>query len=373
MDMATLKRRVVVIGGGYAGVKLARELDEFADVTLIDGKEVFFHRIASLRSSVDNAWTHAPFIPYTTLFRHGRILLDRAVGIRTAERLVLLRSGQQLPYDVLVVATGADYQEPARFTGTTVEEATKSFLGHQQRAAEARSMLVIGGGPSGVELSAELRRTRPDATVTLAHSGPYLLSRAGSPWLGHKAQGWLENHDVRVQVKTRISSAGGGPSQLRDQAGTAFGADLVFWTTGTTPNTLWLRLAGHGDWLDGTGRVKVDAHLRVVGHPDVFAIGDVNDVTEPKLSPTAMAQGEAAAHNVRAYLDRTAKHAGQPRSYRPAPARVFSVPFGPEGGVTLFPVLGRGAAVLGDRVTSAVKSRSLALSYANDLLNRPRT
>ncbi|GHJ37992.1 NAD(P)/FAD-dependent oxidoreductase [Streptomyces sp. TS71-3] len=370
--MDTAKRRVVVIGGGYAGVKVARELDDHADVTLIDGKEVFFHRIASLRASVDENWTTAPFIPYSSLLRNGRTVLNKAVGIRTAERLVMLQSGHQLPYDALVISTGADYQEPARFTGTTVEQASESFHAHQLRAARARSVLIVGGGPSGVELAAELRRVRPDARVTLAHSGSYLLSRTQSRRLGRRALAWLRSHDVDVRLDTTISSTGGGSSSLRGQDGTPYDAEVVFWTTGTTPNTLWLRLAGRGDWLDADGHVKVDGHLRVLGRQDVFAVGDVNDVSEAKLSPTAMAQGSAAAHNIRTFLDRGA-HVGEYRAYKPAPLRAFAVPFGPEAGATLFPILGRGTAILGDRATAAIKSRHLALPYANDLLNRPRS
>jgi NADH dehydrogenase FAD-containing subunit len=370
MATTTNARRVVIIGGGYAGVRLARDLDRYADVTLIDLKEAFFHRIAALRASSDDEWTYAPFIPYDSLLTHGRVVHDKAIGIRTAERQVLLASGAVAPYDVLVLATGADYQEPARFTGRTIAEAATSFHSHQRRAAEARSMLVIGGGPSGVELSAELRRANPGATVTLAHSGSRLLSRLGAGRMGRRARAWLEEHDVRVLVNTFVSSAGGVGSRLRDQAGSPLGADVVFWTTGTTPNTLWLRLAGLGGWLDESGHVRVDGHLRVLGQRDVFAIGDVNDVAEAKLSPTALAQGQAAAHNIRAQLDGV-RHSTRPRPYQPAPVRAFSVPFGPDGGTTLLPVLGRDALVLGNRATARVKSRSLMLPTVKELLGRP--
>ncbi|MFF2523414.1 NAD(P)/FAD-dependent oxidoreductase [Streptomyces liangshanensis] len=369
--MTTSARRVVVVGGGYAGIKLARGLDEIAQVTLIDLKEVFFHRIASLRASTDPAWTHAPFIPYDRLLDRGQVLLNKVVGIRTAEREVVLATGDVLAYDVLVIATGADYQEPARFTGTTVEEAARAFRSHQQRAVRARSALVIGGGPSGVELSAELRRANPAATVTLAHSGPHLLADHHSARPGRRAQAWLEAHDVRVQLNTLVSSAGGGPSRLQDQAGNSVGADLVFWTTGTTPNTLWLRLAGLGGWLTPGGHVKVDDHLRVVGQRDIFAIGDVNDVAEAKVTPSALAQGDAAVHNIQEYFARGSKHGGEARPYRPAPVRIHSVPFGPEAGLTVLPFHGRDTAVLGSRVTVNVKSRNLMLPHVRGLLKSP--
>ncbi|MGW6961103.1 NAD(P)/FAD-dependent oxidoreductase [Streptomyces chartreusis] len=357
--------------GGYAGVRLARELDADADVTLIDFKEAIFHRVASLRASADTDWTYAPFIPYDSLLANGRVVRNKVVRIDPEQRRVVLATGHRVPYDVPVIATGADHQEPARFTGNTVAEAAASFRGHQRRITDARSLLVIGGGPSGVELAAELRLANPRASVTLAHSGQRLLSHHGTGRMGRQARSWLERHDVRVLLDTFVSSAGGVGMGLRDQTGSPLGADVVFWTTGTTPNTLWLRLAGLGAWLDERGHVKVDDHLRVVGRRDIFAIGDVNNVSEAKLSPSAVAQGEATAHNIRAYLDQ-GKHGNTPRPYKPAPVRIFSVPFGPDGGTTLLPALGRDVLVLGNRATAALKSKHLAIPIMEKLLGRPK-
>ena len=66
---------VIVIGGGYGGIRLARQLDEYARVTLVDRKEVFFHRIAALRAGVQEEWTTTPFIPYDRLLANGRVMV----------------------------------------------------------------------------------------------------------------------------------------------------------------------------------------------------------------------------------------------------------------------------------------------------------
>ncbi|MFC8142092.1 NAD(P)/FAD-dependent oxidoreductase [Streptomyces paradoxus] len=353
---------VVVIGGGYAGVRLARRLDGTARVTLVDRKEVFFHRVASLRAGVRPEWTHTPFIPYDRLLRHGRVATGKAVRIDTTERQVVLATGERLPYDVVVIATGADYPEPARFTGTTTEEAAKSFAEHQRNVATAEHVLVVGGGPGGVELSAEIRLARPDARVTLAHSGPALLDATGSTRPGRKALAWLESHDVEVRLDS-FMSPGNDFGTYRDARGTVVEADLSFWATGTTPNTLWLRLAGHGDWLNGAGRVKVDRTLRVEGRLDVFAVGDVNDVSELKITPAALAQADIAAHNIRAYLQSSGKHRKEPRFYRPIQRTPLIVPFGPAHGLTVLPVPGGESAVLGSRTTTLAKAKSLMTPY----------
>ncbi|MFF3372530.1 NAD(P)/FAD-dependent oxidoreductase [Streptomyces sp. NPDC002680] len=353
---------VVVIGGGYAGVRLARRLDETARVTLVDRKEVFFHRIASLRAGVHPEWTVAPFIPYDRLLRHGRVVVGKAVRVETAEREVVLGTGERLPYDVVVIATGADYPEPARFTGTTVEEAAESFAGHQRHIAAADHVLVVGGGPSGVELSAEIRLARPDARVTLAHSGSALLHATGSERAGRKARAWLESHDVEVLLDS-FMSPGNDFGTYRDARGHIIAADRSFWATGTTPNTFWLRMAGHSDWLNAAGHVKVDRTLRVEGRPDVFAVGDVNDVSELKITPVAIAQADLAVHNIRSYLQSSGRHRRQPRFYRPIHRTPLVVPFGPADGVTMVPVPGGETAVLGGRTATLAKAKTLMTPY----------
>lgn len=303
-----------------------------------------------------------PFIPYDRLLRDGRIVVGKAVRVDTDERQVVLATGERLPYDVVVIATGADYPEPARFTGTTTEETIKSFAGHQRKIAAAEHVLVVGGGPSGVELSAEIRLARPDARVTLAHAGAALLNSAGSRRAGRRALAWLESHDVEVRLDS-FMSPGNDFGTYRDARGNIIDADLSFWATGTTPNTLWLRLAGHGDWLNAAGHIKVDRRLRVEGHPDVFAVGDVNDATELKITPVALAQADLAAHNIRVHLRSSGRHRKEPRLYRPGRRTPLIVPFGPADGLTVLPVPGGESAVLGGRASVPAKAKTLMTPY----------
>ncbi len=116
------------------GVRLAKRLDGLARVTLVDRKEVFFHRIASLRAGVRPEWTHSPLHPVRPAARQrpgGRGQGASASTPPSGRSSSPPASG--CPYDVVVIATGADYPEPARFTGTTAEEAAKSFAEHQQQ------------------------------------------------------------------------------------------------------------------------------------------------------------------------------------------------------------------------------------------------
>ncbi len=158
-------------------------------------------------------------------------------------------------------------------------------------------------------------------------------------------------------------SPGNDFGTYRDAHGNVIDADRSFWATGTTPNTFWLRMAGHSDWLNSSGHVKVDRTLRVEGWPDVFAVGDVNDVSELKITPVALAQADLAVHNIRAYLQSSGKHRRQPRSYRQIHRTPIVVPFGSADGVTMLPVPGGETAVLGGRTSTLAKAKTLMTPY----------
>jgi apoptosis-inducing factor 2 len=355
-------KRVVVIGGGYAGTRLARELDAIADVTLVDRKEAFFHRIASLRAAVRGNWTEKPFISYGKLLANGRVVHGTATGLDTEDKAVLLKSGERLGYDVAVIATGAEYAEPGRFAGVTVEEAAKAFRDAQERFSAAAAVLVVGGGPAGVELSAEIKLVHPDTPVTLVHARGRLLDGDHNPKLGDRALARLRAIGVDVRLGVTVSEP--EPGRHVTSAGETIEADTVIWATGTTPNTDWLR--DHDGWLDETGRVKVDEYLRAGGQPDVFAVGDVNDVPEAKLAQWAVAQGKAAAGSIRAVLDGKAPA----KPYAPAKMKLMAVPLGPDDGVMLLPLSGQGV-VAGAGMAKAIKSRGMFLSQFRKSLGQP--
>ncbi|MGH3164104.1 MAG: FAD-dependent oxidoreductase, partial [Streptosporangiaceae bacterium] len=103
---------VVVLGGGYAGVQVARPLDGLADVVLVEPKDDFVHNVAALRALVDPSWLERIYLPYTGLLGAGRVIQDRAVKA-DADR-VILASGAELFPDYLVLATGSGYPFPAK-------------------------------------------------------------------------------------------------------------------------------------------------------------------------------------------------------------------------------------------------------------------
>lgn len=344
MSVSASRRRVLVIGGGYVGAPLARALDKDYDVTLVDKLPVFFHRMAALRAAVDPAATEGAFLSRERLLNRGRVVTGEVAALRPEAREVELVGGEVLAYDVAIIATGIVNQPVAQFMGDDLDAARAHFGRLQADIADASAVLVVGGGITGVELAGEITSRHPGKSVVL-------LTRSGiTPHLPEKAarglREQLERRGVRIVTGRTVDPSddqGAARAVGLDPADTA-----VIWTTGGSPAVDWLRET-HPEWV-GEGGIVVDAHLRVGGRDDLYAVGDV-----------AATAGEKAAMNARTQIPVITANlaAGRPvKTFRPGGPRIALVPLGPEGGVVSVGV-GKATLLLGPRATSFAKGRSL--------------
>ena len=144
-DSSPARPTVVVLGGGYAGIQVARPLDDVADVVLVEPKDDFVHNVAALRALVDPSWLERIYLPYAGLLSHGRVIRDRAIKA-DADRVVLA-SGAELFPDYLVLATGSGYPFPAKSDVPGTEAAHGKVRGTHAALAAADRVLLLGAGP----------------------------------------------------------------------------------------------------------------------------------------------------------------------------------------------------------------------------------
>jgi NADH:ubiquinone reductase (H+-translocating) len=334
---ATTLHRVVIVGAGFGGLETAHRLAGApVRITLIDRRNhhlfqplLYQVATASLATS-EIAW------PIRYLFRWRRdviTLFATVTGVNATAKCVLLEDGTSLPYDTLVLATGArhayfGHDEWEAFAPglKTLEDATtlrRHILVAFERAERERdpqrraallTFVIIGAGPTGVELAgtiAELAQDtlRPDfrnidthkARVVLIEAGPRVL--AGFPDdLSAYAQRSLEELGVEVvlgQPVTECSADGVVYDGKRLQAKT------LIWAAGVraSPAAEWL-----GAPTDRAGRLQVEPDLTVPGHPDIFAIGDTVAVAGPEGNPVpgiaqaAKQEGRYVAEAIKARL-----------------------------------------------------------------------
>src|SRR6267143_3909887 len=156
---------VVVIGGGYGGVNVAKALDPDVDVVLVEPKDAFVHNIGALRALVEPTFLPKIFLPYDRLLANGRVVRDRAVEV-SAQRVVLA-SGEAIDADYVVLATGSTYPFPAKSDAHDAEDAIDNYRAAYTELTEADRVLLVGAGPVGIELAGEITSKWPDKHITI--------------------------------------------------------------------------------------------------------------------------------------------------------------------------------------------------------------
>jgi NADH:ubiquinone reductase (H+-translocating) len=329
--------KVVIIGGGFAGIGAAQALKgSGAQILLLDGKN--HHCFQPLLYQVATAALAGPDVawPIRYLMR-GRedvtVLMATAEGVDTSSRLVKTSAGD-FSYDFLVVATGATHsyfghEDWARFAPglKSIEDAvsirTRLLTAFEQAEAapdeEARARLmtfvIVGGGPTGVELAgaiAELaRRTLPPefrrahprrARILLLEAGPRILSSFPDR-LSDYARGALERMGVEVRTDTPVEKIG---ETTVVAGGAEIGAGAILWAAvvRASPAANWL-----GVETDATGRIAVGPELTAPGLPTVFVAGDLalvkgpDGAPVPALAASAKQMGWYAGRAIRRRLD----------------------------------------------------------------------
>ncbi|APU15046.1 NAD(P)/FAD-dependent oxidoreductase [Actinoalloteichus fjordicus] len=353
---------VVVIGGGYAGIAVAKALDDVADVVLVEPRDAMFHSVAALRGVVDPEWSDRLFLPYDRLLSRGRVVRDRAVQVDPSG--VVLGSGARIDADFLVLATGSRYPFPAKTDIEDAGRATAAFRGTQKALAAADRVLLLGAGPVGLELAGEITAAWPDKSVTIVDPASDLLGGRFPADLRAELRRQLHTLGVELLLGTSLAEQPTtepgmpGTFTVATSAGGKVTADLWFRCFGVVPVSDYL-----ADELAGTrrpdGHVEVTPELRLPGQRTVFAVGDLPATPEADTASAAGRHAEVVAGNIRAMI----RGAAELVAYEPA-APGIALPLGPGAGAAYSDELG----LLGAETTAEIKGANLMVDFYRDYL-----
>ena len=347
------ERRVVVVGGGFAGIGIAKKLDGSCEVTVVEQCAAYHIPIPSVRAIVDDGWAWKQFVPYDKTLRRGKVVQNEATGMLLSDEKqpqVLLADGSSLPCEAVVMAIGAKVAFPARRSPAPVSERVATYRACKAAIEKAKSCVIIGGGAVGVEIAGEIA-TATACEVTLVHSGPRLLvgsaggSDAKRDKLSAAAAKFLTELGVTLIFDDKVAKNKlpkgfldlDGPIPLGGTVATAKGAEVAaelgFWCCGNS-----FAARDVFDMLECTssGKLKVDDHLLVEKQTRVFAAGEVADFPgcgdREWSTPAIDAMVATVAANVKAVLAGKAPRKTYKRPFCPT---VISV--GPKKGVLHLP------------------------------------
>jgi NADH:ubiquinone reductase (H+-translocating) len=332
-----VSHRVVIVGGGFGGLYAARMLRHAdVDVTLIDKRN--FHLFQPLLYQVATGALSPGEIasPLRYVLNHQkrtRVVLGEVSDIDIDARTVILTDRSRIPYDTVIFATGATHSyfghpEWEKFAPglKTIEDATEirsrllfAFERAEKESDPARrpaelTFVIVGGGPTGVELAGALGEISRDTlrkdfrSINPADAGIFLIEGADRllptypPKLSKAAEESLAKLGVQTRTSARVTYIDGeGVTVQRGDLEDRFAAKTVIWAAGVTASPLGKVLASRtGVQVDHAGRVPVEADLSIAGHPEILVIGDLAAFLQdgkqlPGVAPTAMQQGKYAA------------------------------------------------------------------------------
>jgi NADH dehydrogenase len=337
------KPRVIIIGGGFGGLYAARKLKR-ANVDLLVLDRTNHHLFQPLLYQVATATLAATDItaPIRWLLgkqRNATVLMTEVDRVDPDRRVVVADHGtKEFPYDFLIVAAGArhayfghpewegtapglksidDALELRRRILTAFERAELTDDPDERRAW--LSFVIVGGGPTGVELAGMLptiakhafprdyrRISHEDVRVLLLEGGNHVLSTYPDS-LSEQARLDLVELGVDVRLGSLVTNI--APGEVRVSGDEVIRSHTVIWAAGNAASPLGATL---GAPVDKVGRVLVAPDLSIPAHPEIFAIGDLVSITTdgrpvPGVAPAAMQMGPHAARNVLRTLEGRAR------------------------------------------------------------------
>jgi NADH dehydrogenase len=334
--LAERRAQVVIIGGGFGGLEAARTLRRAnADITVVDRQnhhcfQPLLYQVATAAlSPADVAW---PIRHILRSQQNATVLMADVSGIDAQRKQVHTDFGD-LPYDYLVIATGAMHSYFGHDEWSDVapglkriEDATRirrgiliafeqaEIVSEPEEQRRLLTFVIVGGGATGVEmagaiaeiarqtLAADFRRIDPrSAHIVLIEAGPRLLP-AFLPEQSDYVRNTLTRAGVTVMTDTMVTKCDARGVDLNSGR---LDASTIIWAAGVvaSPAAAWLSAEA-----DRAGRVKVEPDLSAPGHPDIFVVGDTAAVTDsngkpvPGIAPAAKQMGQYAGKLIAARI-----------------------------------------------------------------------
>lgn len=288
--------KVVILGGGFCGASIAKELDDEKDisVTLID-KDPYFEYNPSAHKCITNpGYQRNIQVPFNRFLSNTEIITESIKKVFPSE---VHTDSKRIEFDYGVLCLGCSYpiflsNTENVYTLTRSDDAKQLF----KALKNAKKVLIVGGGYIGTEIAGELATKRSDLLVTMVHSHNRLLER-NTKFASYSALKFLKKRGVNFVFNDRVVDH---PHEhdFITKNGKTIDADVCIWCAGVRVDTSYLE--GFSESTVSTSeRVNVNESLQFVDYPHLFAGGDLTDIKEEKTARKAEMHARVIAANIR--------------------------------------------------------------------------
>ncbi|EHK44202.1 hypothetical protein TRIATDRAFT_87269 [Trichoderma atroviride IMI 206040] len=304
-------RNIVIVGANFAGYRVAQIIAKNLSprspyrVVVVEPNSHFHFTWVLPRFCVVKGHEHKAFIPYGgyldgVIEGSYRWIQDKVIDIdRTTVRLQ--GSEESIPYEFLVIATGAGVQDglPSRVNCTEKTEGIKRLQSMQNRLESANTVVVVGGGAAGVEVATDAKDLYPEKHIILIHSRDAVMHRFGKG-LQKSAREGLERLGVELILEERVVNEDAATGVVTLRSGRQITCDFFMNCTGQRPLSEVVATLSPNS-ISSTGHIKVKPNLQIADDslPNIYICGDVADTDTPNPNArSAMRQGTIVADNI---------------------------------------------------------------------------
>lgn len=286
------EKKLVIIGGGFAGALVAHELENQFNLTLIDTKNYFEFTPGILRTLVQPTHIKKIQVIHSHYLKYAKLINGKVENID--EKYVYLNN-KKINYDYLVIASGSSYDRIIKQPNSIAANRAKVLKEKYNDIIKAKKIIIIGGGLVGVELSAELASHFKDKEITIVEYNNRLISRQ-SEKSSEYAKNFLGKRNVNIMFNEMITDV--SKNILKTESGKKIDYDIVFSCTGIKPNSDFMK-KNFINKLDDKGFIKANKYLQLEGYDNIFVAGDVANINEEKLAQNAQIHARLIIENLK--------------------------------------------------------------------------
>ncbi|KAF9002191.1 FAD/NAD(P)-binding domain-containing protein [Cyathus striatus] len=363
------RKNVVILGGGsgaYAAHTLSKVLDASKyHLILIDARphQIYYPATARLLVSDADNLEQKIFFPLDKVFfgNKGTFVQGKVTAIEKQARVrggqVHLSNGEKIRFEILILAPGSKWGGPLGFPDE--KEKLSAYIAENRAAfKEANDIVFVGGGAVSIEFAGEIKDIWPSKNITIVHGDRMLMNKAYPERFRKALEKAVRSRDIKLALNDYIDEfPQDGIKEVKTRGGNVIKADLVLSTRGTKPNTDLIVSSLGQDVVTANNLINVRPTMQLVGHEEIFAMGDAVDLPEQKQLVKAAAHAEVIIANVLLLLRGQA-----PTKVYKGSKELIVIPIGRDGGSGYLPFLW--GIVIGNWFTRLVKSRGLFIDYS---------